>query len=298
MIRIGTASWTDPTLLASGRFYPVQARTPQARLQHYAKHFPLVEINTSYYGIGQPMQSHRWAQCTPADFRFHAKAFRLFTGHQTPVATLGTELVNDLGLRDPQATLFYKDLPGEWRDELWRRFLLWLEPMRLHDRLDAVHFQFPPWIRPHPRVHAHLEDIVHRMAPFTVAVEWRNRQWLTGAQCRKTLDWQRELGVVHTVVDAPQGFDNTVPAVWESTHPDMALVRLHGRNGQTWNHKGSASSGRFMYEYSEAELAELAAHIQRLAQTIARTHVMLNTNYEDQGVRNAQGLQQALSRAN
>jgi len=43
-ILVGTASWTEPTLLKSGRFYPPDARTPEQRLRHYASQFPVVEV--------------------------------------------------------------------------------------------------------------------------------------------------------------------------------------------------------------------------------------------------------------
>ncbi|MBM3172673.1 MAG: DUF72 domain-containing protein, partial [Chloroflexi bacterium] len=43
-ILIGTCSWTDPTLLATD-FYPAEANTAEKRLQYYARHFPLVEID-------------------------------------------------------------------------------------------------------------------------------------------------------------------------------------------------------------------------------------------------------------
>ncbi len=296
MIRIGTASWTDPTLLACRRFYPDAVSTPEARLRYYASQFPLVEVNTSFYGIGQPRQTNKWVQRTPPDFRFHAKAFRLFTGHQTPVSALGKDLAYDLRLNEPNAKVFYRQLPEVWRDELWRRFLLWLEPLRLQDRLDVVHFQFPPWVRPHPRVQAHVEESVRRLEGFTVALEWRHIDWLTGPQYLRTLDWQREIGVAHTIVDAPQGFDNTAPAVWQTSHDDLSVIRLHGRNAQSWNHATPSSSGRFNYVYSEQELTELARHIRRLADTIKRTHVVFNTNFEDQGMQNARGLQAALAR--
>ena len=48
-IEVGTASWTDKTLLESG-WYPPTADTPERRLAHYAKHFPLVEVDSTYYG--------------------------------------------------------------------------------------------------------------------------------------------------------------------------------------------------------------------------------------------------------
>ena len=293
MIRIGTASWTDPTLLASGLFYPAMASTPETRLRYYASQFPLVEVNASYYAIPDAMQAHNWALRTPDAFKFHIKAFRLFTGHPTPVAALDKDLRD--ALADPaQSSIFYNQVPGEIRRELWGRFLQAIEPLRMADKLATVHFQFPPWVRPDARGLSLLDEASRQMEGHTIAFEFRHQSWLTGPQCQATLALERDLGVVHTIVDAPQGFENTVPAVWESTHPDLALVRLHGRNTATWNHKGAASSGRFMYDYTAAELADIAEHIRRLSAKIARTHVVFNTNYQDQGMRNAKGLQQAL----
>ncbi|HEX2356080.1 MAG TPA: DUF72 domain-containing protein, partial [Micromonosporaceae bacterium] len=37
-LKVGTASWTDKTLLASG-WYPQTADTPEKRLAHYARQF-------------------------------------------------------------------------------------------------------------------------------------------------------------------------------------------------------------------------------------------------------------------
>ncbi|MDQ6684649.1 MAG: DUF72 domain-containing protein, partial [Pseudomonadota bacterium] len=101
--------------------------------------------------------------------------------------------------------------------------------------------------------------------------------------------------VAHTVVDGPQGLANSVPALWQATHPRYALVRLHGRNRDTWNVKGqTAASDRFNYDYGEAELAEMAPQIVALAQQTLQTHVIFNNNMEDQGQRNAQTLTRLL----
>ncbi|CPI19583.1 Protein of uncharacterised function DUF72 [Bordetella pertussis] len=100
---------------------------------------------------------------------------------------------------------------------------------------------------------------------------------------------------MHTVVDSPQGFANSVPPVWARTHPELALVRLHGRNAGAWNNRAAASSSRFQYEYSPQELAELAERVRRLAERARQTHAVFNTNYEDQGMRNAAGLAAALA---
>ena len=98
--------------------------------------------------------------------------------------------------------------------------------------------------------------------------------------------------MVHTIVDAPQGFDNSLPPVWEVTHPELAYVRLHGRNADTWNVQGqTAASDRFNYDYTDAELAALAERIVALERRHAiGVHVVLNNNYEDQGQRNARSL--------
>ena len=105
---------------------------------------------------------------------------------------------------------------------------------------------------------------------------------------------EKELGVVHTIVDEPQGFANCVPCVWEATHPKLALLRLHGRNHETWNIKSSASSSRFNYWYSQEELSAMVPEIRRMAGLAEALHVVFNTNYEDQGQVNAKLLMQLL----
>jgi uncharacterized protein YecE (DUF72 family) len=292
-IAIGTASWTDKTLLASGRFYPGHARDARTRLQYYASRFPIAEVDSSFYALPDPATAHAWVERTPPAFTFNIKAFRLFTGHQTPIAAFDPDIRAEL---DPARDIVFHDqVPAELRDELWRRFLLALDPLRMADKLGLVHFQFAPWVHPDRRGLALLTDAVRRLESFVPSAEFRHTSWFTGAQLASTLALQRELGVVHTVVDAPQGMANTAPAIWETTHADYALLRLHGRNGAAWNQTGASSTSRFMYEYSPAELAELAARIAKIARQVARTHVIFNTNHEDQGMRNAQALTHALN---
>ncbi|HEY3255777.1 MAG TPA: DUF72 domain-containing protein, partial [Polyangiaceae bacterium] len=87
-IFVGTASWTDKTLIASGRFYPAKENTPEDRLRYYASQFPLVEVDSSYYAIPEARVAQFWAGRTPPSFLFNVKAFRLLTGHQTAPAAL------------------------------------------------------------------------------------------------------------------------------------------------------------------------------------------------------------------
>ncbi|MDE2092326.1 MAG: DUF72 domain-containing protein [Burkholderiales bacterium] len=295
-VLVGTASWTDKTLLDCGRFYPASATTAEARLRFYASQFPLVEVDSSYYAMPAPNTAQLWAERTPNGFVMNVKAFRLFTGHQTSPAVLHKDIRAALP-PSTKANLYYKDVPGEIRDELWRRFIEALAPLRAANRLGLVHFQFPPWLVCNAAGHAHVRHCVERMAGHALSVEFRHKSWFEGAHAASTLAFERELGVAHTVVDGPQGFVNSVPALWEATHPAFALLRLHGRNTETWNVKGaSAASDRFNYDYSQAELADIAAKVARLALQAASTHVVFNNNMEDQGQRNAALLMRLLHR--
>jgi uncharacterized protein YecE (DUF72 family) len=93
------------------------------------------------------------------------------------------------------------------------------------------------------------------------------------------------------IVDGPQGFPSSVPAVWEVTSPQLAIVRMHGRNAQTWEKKGlKASSDRFNYDYRDDELKEIAAQIKTISRKVPVVQAILNNNYQDQGQRNARTL--------
>src|SRR4249920_2606402 len=95
-IRVGTASWTDPSLVKSGKFYPKGCNTAEARLRYYADTFPMVEVDSSYYALPSSRNSAAWVQRTPDDFKFNIKAFRLFTGHQTPANALPKDVQSAL----------------------------------------------------------------------------------------------------------------------------------------------------------------------------------------------------------
>lgn len=293
-ILIGSASWTDKTLIACGRFYPPACKTAEARLRFYASQFPMVEVDSSYYGMPTPQNAQLWAERTPADFVFNVKAFRLFTGHQTQPAVLHKDIQQALGPDLPR-TLYYADLPPEIRDELWRRFIEALAPLQAAGKLGAVHFQFAPWLLRNREGMAHVAHCVEKMPGHLLAAEFRNKTWFDGDHADKTLAFERELGLVHTVVDAPQGFANTVPCIFDVTNPQLAIVRLHGRNRATWNKKGlAASSGRFDYWYSADELQAMVPEVEHLATRARQVHVIFNTNNEDQGQVNAKLMRELL----
>ena len=82
--------------------------------------------------------------------------------------------------------------------------------------------------------------------------------------------------------------------MWDATYPDMAVVRFHGRNRETWNKRNVTAAERFNYLYSEEELKEFVDPVQKLINQVAETHVLLNNCHEDKGVRNAQQFQELL----
>ena len=289
-VRVGTASWTDKTLIACGRFYPKGATTAEARLRHYAAQFGIVEVDSSYYAMPTPATAQLWAERTPDGFVMNVKAFRIFTGHQTEPKVLHADLREALA-GSAGRYLFYADLPGEIAREMWLRFREALLPLQAAGRLGLVHFQFPPWVTCGAPGRAQVAHCVERMAGHDVSVEFRHRSWFEADAEAGTLAFLRELGAAHTVVDGPQGFVNSVPAIWQATHPRYALLRLHGRNRGTWNIKGAtAASDRFNYDYPDDELATLVPSIDRLALQAIQTHVIFNNNMEDQGQRNARTL--------
>jgi uncharacterized protein YecE (DUF72 family) len=294
-ILIGTASWTDKSLIASRRFYPPKVNTPEERLRYYASQFPLVEVDSSYYALPKPEVAELWAKRTPPDFTFNIKAFRLFTGHQTSPAALPTDIAEAFGPVEKK-NLYYKDLPRELTDEMWRQYREGIEPLRRSGKLAVVHFQFAPWVAFHPKNREHIEECQRQLPGYQLAIEFRNRSWFEGKHAAVTLAFERERNLVNTIVDEPQGTANTIPAVWEVTNPALAIVRLHGRNHETWSKKGLASSAeRFNYDYGDDELAELGEKIEAIP--AATVHVVLNNNYEDQGQRNARTLMGLLGRS-
>ena len=108
--------------------------------------------------------------------------------------------------------------------------------------------------------------------------------------------WQGDLGVCHVVVDEPQ-VGNFAHSLWAVTQPSLVVVRLHGRNADTWEAKGlSAASERFNYEYNDSELQDLAARIGQLADDAFQVAVLLNVNFEDQGIKAARRLTLLLRR--
>jgi uncharacterized protein YecE (DUF72 family) len=284
-VRVGTASWTDRTLIESG-WYPPEADTPERRLRYYARQFSLVEVDATYYALPAEQTAVAWAARTPAGFTFNVKAFSLFTQHPTRVGALPTDL-RPAAEKTGKDRVYLKDVDPAVTDQLWERFLAALEPLRQAGKLGAILLQFPPWF---PIGRARKDYIVacaERAAPDRVCIEFRNRTWMTPDNQEETLGFLEQHRLPYVGVDMPQGHRDSIPPVLAATAPDLAVVRLHGHSDK-WDSKDIHE--RFGYRYSDGELKEWAPRIWHLADRPATTHVLFNNCYRDYAQVNAQQL--------
>ncbi len=111
-IYVGTCSWSEHT-----DFYPPGLPSNQ-QLSFYARHFPIVEIDSTFYTMMPPRNFELWARRTPPGFVFDVKPYRQLTWHD-------------------------RESPPD--DEVTRQFRESLEPLRQAGKLGAISFQFPPW---------------------------------------------------------------------------------------------------------------------------------------------------------
>src|SRR5487761_828924 len=287
-VRLGTAGWTDKTLIDSG-WYPSDAKTPEQRLRYYASQFPLVEVDSTYYALPAEQTAAAWQDRTPAGFTFNIKAFSLFTQHPTPVKSLPADLREAAG-KAGKERVYLKDVDAAVAGQAWDRFFAALEPLREAGKLGAILLQFPPWF---PIARANKDDIVacaERAAPRRVCVEFRNHTWMTDDNQKETLDFLASHQLPYVCVDMPQGYSSSIPPVVAATS-DLAVVRMHGHSDK-WESKSIAE--RFGYRYSDKELAEWAGNVERLAADAAETHVVFNNCYRDYAQVNARQLAEAL----
>ena len=285
-ILVGTASWTDKTLLASG-WYPQTADTPEKRLAYYAKQFPLVEVDATYYSPPSEQTAALWAERTPAHFLFNIKAFSLLTGHPTQPA----KLYKDLRPETDKKNIYPGDLSPQAYEDVWTRFLSALDPLVDAGKLGVLLFQFPPWFTIRRSNKQYLLEVAKRCSPLRVAIELRHESWFHGDNQAETLDFLRQHHLPFVAVDMPQGHKSSIPPVLTATS-DVAVVRFHGHSDH-WTSKDIYQ--KFGYDYSDKELKSWAPKLAKLSAEAAQTHVLMNNCYSDYAQRNGQRLLELLT---
>ncbi len=280
-IKVGTASWTDRTLLDSG-WYPQTADNPEKRLAYYAKQFPVVEVDATYYAPPSENTAKLWADRTPAGFTFNVKAYGLLTGH--PVKT--SSLYKDLRPETDKKNVYPKDLSPRAYEDVWARFVSALDPLVDAGKLGALLFLFPPWFGIRKDNKRYILEIAARCKPLTPVFEFRNASWFDGPNRDETLEFLRAHRLAYVSVDMPQGHTSSVPPILEAT-ADLAVVRFHGHSDK-WASKDIYE--KFGYKYSGRELAEWAPRLRELADRAEQTHALFNNCRSDFAQTNAQQL--------
>jgi uncharacterized protein YecE (DUF72 family) len=288
-ILVGTASWTDKTLIESG-WYPPEANNPEKRLRYYARQFPLVEVDSTYYALPAEQTATAWASRTPDGFTFNVKAFSLFTQHPTPVKALPVDLREAVAASDAasgKSRVYLKDVDPSVTDQAWERFLAALEPLRAAGKLGAILLQFPPWFPIGRSRKDYIVACAARVAPGRVCVEFRNKTWMSPENQEETLGFLASHQIPYVCVDMPQGYTSSVPPVLAATS-DLAVLRMHGHSDK-WDSKDIYE--RFGYEYSAGEISEWAPRVRELASGASVTHVLFNNCYRNYAQVNAQELE-------
>ncbi len=260
-ILVGTASWTD-----HDPFYP-RGVTGTQRLAWYARHLPYVEIDSSFYRIPSPRITQTWADRTPPDFIMDIKAFRTMTLHERQAGRPVPPSPEDIGAFEAAVL-----------------------PLRESGKLGAILYQFPPWFTAAPQSFDELARLRDRHPEDRVAVEFRHRSWGAPEVWERVTDLLAEARLTYCCVDEPQIGSGTMPPLLATTTSELAMIRLHGRNAQTWYRRVERTGQRFDYFYPPAELEDIGRRVERLAASAREVHVSVNTNRVNQGPVNALAL--------
>jgi uncharacterized protein YecE (DUF72 family) len=282
-IRVGTSSFADRRLLASG-WYPREVDTPAARLRHYAERFDLVEVDTTRYAVPAVETTTTWAAATPAGFTFDVTAFGLLTGHPTRVSALPADL-RPTGPGVP-GTVRRKDLdPAVWR-AIWDRFHEAVEPIAAAGKLGALLLRFPAWFARGDAAARRILATADEAGPHRVAVDLRHPSWFAGGNALETLLFLQEHGIGFCCVEAP-----STPAVIAAS-AEPAIVRFEGHGRDT----AAGSPDRFRHTHTDGQLNWWVNCIRKLAEDVDELHVLVDNCCGDQGPRDAARLAAALGR--
>ncbi len=141
---LGTQGFSFPDWV--GPFYPTGTKRG-AFLEEYARRFPIVEIDSTFYGVPRPTTIQGWYERTPEHFQFAAKFPKLIT-HEKKL---------DRALGDAEAFVGTMQALGDKLSVLILQFAYDFTPDNI-DRLDDFLGSLPEGPR--------------------YAVEIRNRAWL------------------------------------------------------------------------------------------------------------------------
>lgn len=268
MIHVGLTGWGDHPDVYS----PTSKKTE--KLIDYSSHFPIVELDASFYAIQPERNIRKWIDETPDDFQFIIKAYQGMTGHHRG------------------------KLPYSTPEEMFQQFKLSIDPMRDAGKLAMILVQFPPWFDCKKENVDQIRYIRRQLEGYVVAIEFRHQSWYAPSMREKTHSFLRELDFIHTVCDEPQSGVGSVPLVAETTRNDKVLVRLHGRNVKGWQNTTGDSEAwrkvRYLYNYADSELEELHQAVQKLEREAENVFIIFNNNSGGHAAENAKRFQKMM----
>jgi uncharacterized protein YecE (DUF72 family) len=270
-IVIGTSSWADPGFVEE--WYPPDLPARE-RLGWYAERFDAVEVNSTFYAIPSVQTVESWAEETPGDFTFDVKLHRLLSRHSADLKSLPPALRDDVVTNARGRVELTERLEAALADEIATA----VGP--LGDKLATFLLQLSPAFEPRRNELDELAGLVRRLdATAPVAIELRNRFWLTDRRREDTLRWFEEHGAAFVCVDAPEGSNapTLMPNLDVVTRDDVAYLRAHGRNLEGYL-RGRSVAERFAYRYDDEELEELGERAGRLAEEASVVRMMFNNN--------------------
>jgi uncharacterized protein YecE (DUF72 family) len=290
-ILVGTSSWADPGFVKE--WYPPKLAARE-RLPWYAQRFAYVELNSSFYAVPDRNTVHKWVKETPDEFVFDVKAHRLLSRHSAQIESLPPEL------RDGARTTGRGrvQLTPELETALAQRLVEETAPLAEAGKLGAYLVQLTPAFSPGRHSLEELDGVIAALKPHRVAVELRNRNWVSDERREGTLRWFADGDVVYVDVDAPpDDHFSVMPSGLDAVTSDgLAYLRLHGRNADGYL-KGKSVAERFGWRYDDEELEEVAERVQGLAEQAGEVHVAFNNNRGDDAPTAAQRFRALLGQA-
>ncbi|MCA1031608.1 DUF72 domain-containing protein [Bacillus timonensis] len=250
MIYVGVTGWGDHDSLYTAGISSVD------KLKEYGGHFPIVEVDSSFYAIQPKRNVERWVKDTPTSFQFIVKAYQGMTRH----------------LRG--------EIPFETNESMFSAFIQSLQPYIETNKLAMVLFQFPPWYDCKRENVDYIRWCREKMGDIPVALEFRNRTWFSEKYYDRTIQFMENENWIHSICDEPQAGVGSIPTVLVPTNLEKTLIRFHGRNVHGWRKpaEGNWRDVRYLYRYNELELNEWVKHIRELQRSSKDLYVLFNNN--------------------
>jgi uncharacterized protein YecE (DUF72 family) len=142
-IRIGTSGWTYKHW--EGIFYP--SELPKSKwLEHYCRHFDIVELNASFYRLPKRETFRNWKARTPDNFLWSVKGSKFITHTrrlENPAEPLDRLYTVAAGLGEKLGVILFQLPPSlVYNENILRAFCKSLNPRVRH----AIEIRHPSWI--------------------------------------------------------------------------------------------------------------------------------------------------------